>query len=643
MRGNNMAKEQFFGKKSATGGSKLIITTSEQDAEAAIAQGFAAVAVMKTSLNNEEHGELKEITHAVQSVYIVSTKSDIDSVANVLKIGQLFGLEGKTVFIVDLTETAGGADASLEAYFTNHSAEDFKKLLTQSASLLDVLIKGLPPEFVKAQHIIASTLAPLLARADKVVAQHYVNVIAKKVKTSPKVILSTVSAAKKDRRKMKPESSDALLDPDTQLAAKAIAVDPLLLKRRIDVINEAGVVGERPAIGMYFCALDSRLLKDDATPGQNALAVKNAGHFGAGKSYSLLSCLQIYPEAAYHLLSSGSEKALYYLEDGLKHQCLVIAEAFQLQADKGDLEIAYIVRNLLSEGKIIRDVVEPNEEGALVTVVRMVEGPTSLITTTILDQLEPQLEDRLFTIHPDESVDQTKDIITMNARQLAGEAGELKEVTRNVWKAFHTMLEPVSVVMPFAIKVADHINAKASMPISTRRAFRKVMSVIQAISCSYQFQRERDGSGNLIAEMPDYWMALQIVGECFRENLGQKSIASSRRLEVIQQCGPITVKGLAAALGVSRSAVSQWLHSVEDEALVAWVKSDGTDFADDKELIKAKRAGKAFLIINGSVDAVDTAGLPSPYDLTNDASWSPGGTLYMQYDLQLGLKGAKAE
>jgi hypothetical protein len=174
-------------------------------------------------------------------------------------------------------------------------------------------------------------------------------------------------------------------------------------------------------VAMYLCALDSRLLPEDYLS-PNVLAIKNAGHFGAGKSYTLSTCLQIYPNSAYFLMTNGSAKSIFFLKGGLKHKALIVTEGFQSQANNAaDSELVYSVRSILSEGRVSYWVVEKDEKtGHLVTIEKKVEGPTSFITTTVMESLEAQFEDRLFTIHPDESVDQTKRIIMMIMAKKAG-------------------------------------------------------------------------------------------------------------------------------------------------------------------------------------------------------------------------------
>jgi hypothetical protein len=83
-------------------------------------------------------------------------------------------------------------------------------------------------------------------------------------------------------------------------------------------IKALGIEGDDPMaafIGLYNLVIDSRLLPMGSA-GSDALAMKNSGHYGAGKSYPLFMSLLLYPKSAYHLISSGSEKSLYQIEGG---------------------------------------------------------------------------------------------------------------------------------------------------------------------------------------------------------------------------------------------------------------------------------------------------------------------------------------
>ena len=173
------------------------------------------------------------------------------------------------------------------------------------------------------------------------------------------------------------------------------------------------------------------------------------------------------------------------------------------------------------------------------------------------------------------------------------------------------------------------------MPIAARRAFNRVMAIIQTVVCAYQFQRSRDDKGRLMAEMGDYWMALQIVREAFRETLGHQSKEAAQRIDFIRENGPVQYGTLTSEWGVSKSALTGWVRGKLIDGILAWCDDDGAEFADDAALKKAKHSGKAYLKINDAFNADDVTGLPTPFELTGDPRWGEGGEFYRLYDLAL--------
>jgi len=187
--------------------------------------------------------------------------------------------------------------------------------------------------------------------------------------------------------------------------------------------------------------------------------------------------------------------------------------------------------------------VQKNADGKQETFFFDLEGPTSFITTTVVEKLEAQFEDRLLTIHPDESFDQTREIIASKGNLEAGLIPKLDKKTIDAWKTYHESLKPIEVVIPFAPKIVQYINQNPRLPISTRRAFSRVLSVIKAIVCAHQYQRQRNEQGQMIAEMCDYWMALQVVQESFYENMGRQSPQNEAKIRLIAKKG--TIQGTA--------------------------------------------------------------------------------------------------
>jgi len=103
-----------------------------------------------------------------------------------------------------------------------------------------------------------------------------------------------------------------------------------------------------------------------------------------------------------------------------------------------------------------------------------------------------QLEDRMITIHPNTTAEQTRDIISRTAEMASGNGDGIDQKTLDAWKLFYESLESVPVVIPYARDIAEFINRTGSLPISSRHAFKRVLATIKTIALILQKQRSRN-------------------------------------------------------------------------------------------------------------------------------------------------------
>jgi hypothetical protein len=186
------------------------------------------------------------------------------------------------------------------------------------------------------------------------------------------------------------------------------------------------------------------------------------------------------------------------------------------------------------------------------------------------------------------------------------------------------------VVIPFAGKLADHVTLNSDLPVSARRAFKRLISVIKTIVLFHQHQRQRDEEDRAIAEMPDYFLAYQLFDESFRESVGDGKQYVDDRIRIIERKGLITMKDLSGIEGVSVPTLTEWVGQRVSKGLLVWCDGEGKVFHDEASLNRAKHSGKAFIRL------AYPCGLPSPFDLTGDSRWEEGGELFEMYDLKFG-------
>ena len=198
--------------------------------------------------------------------------------------------------------------------------------LQPEPATIDELIENLPEQFPTAEDMIKFEIAPHLIECNPGVRDHYIKVIKKRTNAASikSVSLLIDEAIQEINASVACNDSDAVIetttiDPEIIEAAEQIANNTMLFKKKIDIVNQLGVINERKNIGLYQLVIDSRLLPMGSA-GSDALAMKNSGHYGAGKSFPLYTTLKLYPKSTYRLISSGSEKSLYSIEGGLQHQ-----------------------------------------------------------------------------------------------------------------------------------------------------------------------------------------------------------------------------------------------------------------------------------------------------------------------------------
>lgn len=624
--------DAFMGEDFTKEARGIVIVRNAPDFITAVDHGFMAMSPVADKFLEKDFERLKHLTTGIPVIYLINDNEEDEAEGDENKTaGISLTLGGRNIYPVELKKEEENKRISLNQYLKDHTTVDFRELLNKTGTCLieDIIEEKLPKHPLKALHILHSFIAPVLAEHDDISLGYHLGLIKSKTGLDSIFVYNKFVQPAKNKKALSELKKKKLnIDPQIQNPIEDLSQDPQLYKKRIDLINQSGVVEERKAIAMYFAALDSRLIFSDDN---SILAVKNSGRFGSGKSYTLDKCLKIFPKTAFYFLTSASKKSLFYLgENDLKHRTLIFAEGLQLQSNKGDSDLIYVVRSLLSEGRVKYQVPEMRKGGRH-TEEKKLNGPTSFITTTIVEKLENQLEDRLFTIHPDETYQQTKRIVDMEGNKRAGKVEGLDKKTLKIWRIFHDSLRPVKIIIPFAPKISQFVNQRKTPPISLRRAFKRVMSVIETVACFHQHQRNRDEQNRVIADISDYWMALQIKREAFMESIESQSPETKERLRYIEENGPVKMKTLSETWGVSGQAVSSWINKLGDKGVVNWCDENGYDFQNDQEAKTAKFSGKGFLKVVNDY----TVGLPTPFDLTGKSEWKKGGEQYENYYLDL--------
>jgi hypothetical protein len=265
-------------------------------------------------------------------------------------------------------------------------------------------------------------------------------------------------------------------------------------------VKRCGLAGESKAAQLIYLALNSRHL--DAKQLVNVVV---KGPSSAGKTYTVEKVLEFYPEDAYHFLTAMSERALAYSEEPLARRFLILAEAAGMSGEFA----TYLIRSLLSEGRLRYETVERTNEGLKPRIIER-EGPTGLVVTTTRTRMHGENETRMLTVIVDDSREHTREILAT----LADEDYEPPDLGR--WKALQVWIaeSPGGVTIPYAKKLAEEIPPVA---VRLRRDFGAVLNLIRSQALLHRATRDRDKQGRVVATIEDYAVVRSLIADLISE------------------------------------------------------------------------------------------------------------------------------
>lgn len=348
-----------------------------------------------------------------------------------------------------------------------------------------------------------------------------------------------------------PRETPATLQPSQQEGANVaigLAHEPSILAAFTRDLAACGVVGEERAAKLLYLVVTTRLF-------ERPVSAVLKGPSSAGKSGLLKHVLDFFPATAAYALSAMSERALAYSQEPLGHRMLVVYEAAGIRGEFA----TYLMRSLLSEGRVRYETVEKSEQQSF--RARLIEraGPTGLLMTTTDINLHPENETRLLSIPVTDTSEQTKSVLRRQAQQAEGTA--FRQVDLAAWIALQTGLESGDrqVVIPYASTLAERTPAVA---LRLRRDFPAVLSLISAHALLHRARRSRDEQARIMAALEDYAAVHELVADLIAESTDSAVPSTVRETcEAVRRLGTaasgahrVTVAEVARELKLDKSA-----------------------------------------------------------------------------------------
>ena len=331
-----------------------------------------------------------------------------------------------------------------------------------------------------------------------------------------------------------------------------LAHEPDILERFARELARSGVAGESRVAKLLYLAVTSRFLGRPVS-----VAVK--GPSSGGKSYLTERVLGFFPESSFYALTAMSEHALAYSDEPLTHRFLVIYEAAGMNSDFQ----TYLIRSLLSEGKVRYETVEKTSEGMKPRLIERA-GPTGLLITTTLTRLHPENETRMLSLAVTDTRQQTSDIMAALASEDGGDSPGL-----GAWHSLQEWLAAAEhrVVVPYAEELAATIPPVA---VRLRRDFGALLNLIRAHAILHQASRERNSDGRIIATLEDYALVRELVADLVSEGVEATVPATVREtVEMVERLRDeteedVTIAALAEELKLDKSAAWRRARSAMD-------------------------------------------------------------------------------
>lgn len=306
-------------------------------------------------------------------------------------------------------------------------------------------------------------------------------------------------------------------EKQTELASEFLRNAGILeeVVKDMDILGFVGE-GENKILG-YLITISRKLDKP-----LSGIAVSSSG---AGKSKLVDTLQALTPPEDVIFASKLTPQALYYMpKDFLKNKLLIIEE-------RAGSELAdYAIRTLQSKGKLALAAPVKNQ-----TVFFEVEGPISTLETTTSYKLNRENITRCFILHLDESKEQTERIHKYQ-RFLKTHKGIKNREERSGIISFHhsiqRLIKKTQVIIPYAEKLSFPVN----LP-SLRRDNQKLLTLIEAITLLYQYQRKRINKHGLsfIESTPkDYEIAYNIFKKTYKNTLFMTHPKAATLLKNIQ-------------------------------------------------------------------------------------------------------------
>lgn len=375
----------------------------------------------------------------------------------------------------------------------------------------------------------------------------------------------------------KRQQAEAELKEKALARAEEIALAPnLVLVLQETLKRYFGYIADYNLAGTILLSHGSRLLP-------RSMGFVFSGPSASGKSDAIISAANLLPPEVVINSTSFSPMALFYL-GSLKHKYVIGGELKALMPGEDD-DYQQAFRQLISENKITRTVVEKGDKGNLEPHVHTTEGPATFICTTTREQNEfnDEFVNRLSWCATSDDPELTKLVLKSQAKAASAPPDSLdkgiKEIEVEAWRSFHRELNDFPVVIQFSEKIIP-----AAPDVTARRLYPLLLNYTRVSTILHQATRRTIVNNEipcLEATVDDYRLAYELITANAPRTLDLVSNKGRKVYSELRQAFDFNEFTRAAAqpiLRLSLSVVKRYLGELKNAGCLNLIGKDGKSY-----------------------------------------------------------------
>lgn len=493
-----------------TPGLEIGLVEGEKKAQAATDAGVPTIGVSGIwNLNDEDNDFLPELEQCNWNDKIIKIAFDSDMTSKPqvkhaeLRAAVKFTNRGARVLSVRLPNEPDGSKNGADDYIVRYGRVKYQELNQQARLTFESLI---------SENMKADTFIREIVRLGSVIEkERLVKLLSKHLDVPASAVRAEMEkhAPKADEAATSDSRSETFTEEEKE-AAEQLLRSPDILDRMENLTERAGYIGEKMNKRTLYLSYTSR-------KSERGISLEIKGGSSSGKSTLTHIMQRLMPKQDVYQYSMITAKALVHCEFDLSHKILSVEERHGSEAAD------YSIRTIISEQEIsILISVKDERSGNYKAITKRIPAVGMVYTeTTTSERVHNENQTRVFDCFTDESQEMNRMVIeemgnaAENPRDTEALEGEFR-----IWRCAQELLKPYKVKIPFAKRLAKEFPTGKTR---VRRDFLRFLALIEAHALLYQYRREVDENGYLIATLDDLTGILPLAEKVLMQSLKELS------------------------------------------------------------------------------------------------------------------------